>query len=90
MMSLFDSVPFAHGPAMKNRFMLAPLTNQQSHDDGTLSDEEFRWLTMRAQGGFGLTMTCAAHVQKVGQGFPGQLGCFGREHVPGLSRLGHP
>lgn len=72
---------------MANRFMLAPLTNQQSHSDGTLSDEEFRWLTMRAEGGFGLTMTCAAHVQKVGQGFPGQLGCFSREHVPGLTRL---
>ena len=37
--------------------------------DGRLSDEEFRWLTMRAQGGFGLTMTCASHVQAQGQGF---------------------
>ncbi|NDG66268.1 MAG: NADH:flavin oxidoreductase, partial [Actinobacteria bacterium] len=72
---------------MPNRFMLAPLTNQQSHDDGTLSEDEKNWLTMRAQGGFGLTMTCAAHVQKVGQGFPGQLGCFGKEHVPELRVL---
>ena len=60
---LFEPMSMAHGPAMKNRFMLAPLTNQQSHPDGRLSDEEFRWLTMRATGGFGLTMTCAAHVQ---------------------------
>ena len=72
---------------MKNRFMLAPLTNSQSHADGILSDEEFKWLTMRARGGFGLTMTCAAHVQAVGQGFPGQLGIFADIHVPGLSRL---
>ncbi len=43
----------ARGAAMKNRFMLAPLTNTQSHPDGRLSDEEFRWLTMRAEGGFG-------------------------------------
>ena len=35
---------------MKNRFMLAPLTNLQSHADGTLSDDEFRWLTLRAAG----------------------------------------
>ena len=34
---------------MKNRFMLAPLTNLQSHADGTLSDDEFRWLTYRAE-----------------------------------------
>ena len=72
---------------MKNRLMLAPLTNTQSHADGTLSDEEFRWLTMRAEGGFGLTMTCAAHVQKIGQGFPGQLGVFSDAHLPGLTRL---
>lgn len=72
---------------MPNRFMLAPLTNSQSHADGTLSDDECHWLTMRAQGGFGLTMTCAAHVQATGQGFPGQLGIFSDAHLPGLTRL---
>ena len=72
---------------MKNRFMLAPLTNTQSHDDGKLSDEEYHWLVKRAQGGFGLTMTCAAHVQEQGRGFPGQLGIFADAHVEGLKRL---
>ncbi len=72
---------------MKNRFMLAPLTNLQSHEDGVLSDEEFKWLTKRAEGGFGLTMTCAAHVQAAGQGFPGQLGVFADKHIEGLTRL---
>ena len=87
MSKLFDPLSFTRGPAMKNRFMLAPLTNMQSNDDGTLSDEEYRWLTMRAEGGFGLTMTCAAHVQAVGQGFGGQLGVFSDNHIEGLSRL---
>ena len=82
-----EPLSLAHGPAWKNRFMLAPLTNQQSHADGTLSDDEYRWLTMRAEGGFGLTMTCAAHVQAQGQGFAGQLGVFGDEHLEGLTRL---
>jgi 2,4-dienoyl-CoA reductase-like NADH-dependent reductase (Old Yellow Enzyme family) len=82
-----EPVSFRHGPDMPNRLMLAPLTNCQSHPDGTLSDEEHHWLAMRAEGGFGLTMTCAAHVQAGGQGFPGQLGVFGDEHVPGLTRL---
>jgi 2,4-dienoyl-CoA reductase-like NADH-dependent reductase (Old Yellow Enzyme family) len=72
---------------MKNRFMLAPMTNTQSHEDGTLSDEELRWLTMRAEGGFGLVMTCAAHVQENGKGFPGQLGIFGDQHIPGHRKL---
>jgi 2,4-dienoyl-CoA reductase-like NADH-dependent reductase (Old Yellow Enzyme family) len=84
---LLEPMTLAHGPAMKNRLALAPLTNLQSHADGTLSDEEFRWLTYRAEGGFGLTMTCAAHVQRIGQGFPGQLGVFGDQHLEGLTRL---
>jgi len=84
---LFEPLSLAHGPQLKNRLVLAPLTNLQSHPDGTLSEDEFKWLTFRAKGGFALTMTCAAHVQRVGQGFPGQLGVFGEEHLAGLSRL---
>lgn len=87
MTDLFSPLTFAHGPAMKNRFMLAPLTNLQSGPDGIMSQDEFHWLTLRAKGGFGLTMTCAAHVQAVGQGFPGQLGVFGDQHLEGLTRL---
>jgi 2,4-dienoyl-CoA reductase-like NADH-dependent reductase (Old Yellow Enzyme family) len=67
--------------------MLSPLTNCQSHDDGRLSSDEFNWLAMRAKGGFGITMTCASHVQAQGRGFPGQLGIFSDLHVGGLSRL---
>jgi len=87
MSTLFEPLPLACGRALKNRFVLAPLTNTQSHEDGTLSDDEYHWLTMRAQGGFGLTMTCASHVQAIGQGFPGQLGNFSDDHLPGLARL---
>jgi 2,4-dienoyl-CoA reductase-like NADH-dependent reductase (Old Yellow Enzyme family) len=67
--------------------MLAPLTNTQSGADGVLSVDEFRWLTMRAQGGFGLVMTCATSVQAEGLGFPGQLGAHDDRHVAGLTRL---
>ncbi len=87
MSDLFEPLSLNRGPAMKNRFMLAPLTNLQSHADGRLSDDEFNWLTRRAEGGFGLTMTCAAHVQQGGQGFPGQLGAWDDSHLEGLTRL---
>ncbi|KGE02614.1 NADH:flavin oxidoreductase [Pseudohaliea rubra] len=87
MSDLFEPLAFASGARMKNRFMLAPLTNLQSYADGTLSDDEYRWLTLRAHGGFGATMTCASHVQAAGLGFPGQLGCFSDDHLPGLTRL---
>lgn len=78
---------FQNGISMPNRFMLAPLTNTQSNDDGKLSNDEYRWLTMRAEGGFSLTMTCASHVQFVGKGFPGQLGIFNNTHIEGHTRL---
>lgn len=87
MRTLFDPVAFTCGQTMKNRFMLAPMTNTQSHEDGTLSDEEFHWLTKRAKGGFGLTMTCASHVQANGKGFPGQLGIFDDSHIEGHTVL---
>ena len=85
--TLLQPMTLTRGPAWKNRFMLAPLTNQQSHADGRLSEEEARWLTMRATGGFALTMTAAAHVAKGGQGFEGQLGVFSDDHLEGLTRL---
>jgi 2,4-dienoyl-CoA reductase-like NADH-dependent reductase (Old Yellow Enzyme family) len=84
---LLQPLSFARGRPMANRFMLAPLTNWQSHEDGTLSGDELHWLTMRAKGGFGLVMTCAANVQWPGKGFPGQLGIWSDKHLPGLSRL---
>ena len=34
-----------------------------------------------------MTMTCASYVDRRGEGFPGQLGSFRDEHLPGLTRL---
>ncbi len=84
---LETALQFACGQSMKNRFMLAPLTNTQSHEDGTLSEDEYNWLTMRAKGQFGLVMTCASHVSALGKGFPGQLGIFSDKHIEGHQRL---
>ncbi|WP_225035497.1 NADH:flavin oxidoreductase [Winogradskyella sp. SM1960] len=80
-------ITFKCGATLKNRFMLAPLTNEQSHDDGQLSDDEFHWLTMRAKGQFGLVMTCASHVQEIGKGFSGQLGIFSDDLIEGHTKL---
>ena len=67
--------------------MLAPLTNRQSHENGELSDDELNWLKMRAEGEFGLVMTCASHVQEIGKGFPGQLGVFSDDLNDGHIKL---
>jgi 2,4-dienoyl-CoA reductase-like NADH-dependent reductase (Old Yellow Enzyme family) len=87
MPSLFSPYTFRTGAIAPNRIALAPMTNQQSHLDGTLGDDELHWLFSRADGGFGIVETCAAHVAKDGQSWPGELGVFDDAHVPGLARL---
>ncbi|MGB9011808.1 MAG: NADH:flavin oxidoreductase, partial [Aeromicrobium sp.] len=87
MTTLADPLTFDHGPDWCNRVALAPLTNTQSHADGTLSDEEYLWLEARGRGGFGLVMTCATYVVPAGQAWAGQLGIASDAHLPGLTRL---
>ena len=87
MTSLTDPLPLRRGPTLPNRLALAPMTNTQSHPDGTLSDTEIEWLASRARGGFGHTMTAAAYVNPAGQAWPGQLGVSDDRHLPGLERL---
>lgn len=82
-----DNLRFKCGKKSNNRFMLAPMTNSQSHENGMLSEAEYHWLIKRAAGGFGITMTCAAHVQEVGKGFPGQLGIFSDVQIEGHQKL---
>ncbi|MFO0631860.1 MAG: NADH:flavin oxidoreductase [Nannocystaceae bacterium] len=84
---LFSPLRLRSGAQTANRIALAPMTNEQSHDDGTLGDDELAWLCSRAAGGFGTIITCAAHVARDGQGWPGELGVFDDAHVPGLTRL---
>lgn len=81
------SIQFSCGAIMKNKFMLAPLTNSQSHENGMLSNDELNWLTLRAKGQFGMVTTCASHVQENGKGFPGQLGIFSDKHITGHTKL---
>ncbi|MBK6774071.1 MAG: hypothetical protein IPG78_18400 [Ignavibacteria bacterium] len=63
------------------------MTNTQSNDDGTLGEDEFRFLTRRAKEGFGMIFTCASHVTADGQGWRGELAIFDDKHIEGLTRL---
>ena len=94
---LADPIEFLRGPSWRGRVALAPLTNMQSHDDGSLGDDEVAFLARRTQGGlaqggfalggFALVVTCAAHVTTNGQAFRGQSGAWSDPRVPGLTRL---
>lgn len=87
MTSPSDPLDFPHGPSWRNRLALAPMTNKQSHPDGTLSDDEIQWLLARARHGFGMVMTAAAYVDPAGKAWQGQLGVSDEAHLPGLTRL---
>jgi 2,4-dienoyl-CoA reductase-like NADH-dependent reductase (Old Yellow Enzyme family) len=84
---LRDPLVFRNGARARNRTWLAPMTNQQSQEDGSLGDDELRWLEMRARGGFAVVETCAAHVSPEGRAWPGELGVFDDCLLPGLRRL---
>jgi len=87
-MSILSPYTFQHsGLTTLNRIALAPMTNQQSNEDGTLGEDEYQWLLRRAEGGFGVIITCAAHIAKDGQGWTGELGIFDDIHLPGLRKL---
>lgn len=85
---MFAPYTFARsGRTVHNRLVVAAMTNMQSHPDGQLHPRELAWLRQRAEGGFGIVTTCAAHVRTDGQGWPGELGVFGDHLLPGLTDL---
>ncbi|HWV30725.1 MAG TPA: NADH:flavin oxidoreductase [Dyadobacter sp.] len=84
---LFQPLTLLHGPPMRNRFMLAPLTNQQSGYDGTASEYDHQWMEQLAQGGYALIQTCATTVEAGGIAFARQLGIHSDAHLPGLTRI---
>jgi 2,4-dienoyl-CoA reductase-like NADH-dependent reductase (Old Yellow Enzyme family) len=75
------------GTVLRNRTVLAAMTNKQSAEDGTLSEAELRWLLRRAEGGFGIVTTAATHVVPEGKSWSGELGVWGDHHLSGLSLL---
>ena len=87
-MKATDSIVFPRvGLKSFNRTLLAAMTNKQSNLDGTLSDEEIKWLVRRAKGGFGITTTAAANVTKTGRGWDGEMGVWSDHHLPGLTDM---
>ncbi|MBN8609027.1 MAG: NADH:flavin oxidoreductase [Deltaproteobacteria bacterium] len=86
-MTLLSPLTLRPGVVSRNRVWLAPLTNMQSHPDGTCSEIEETFLGMRSDGGFGLVESCAAHVSQDGKAWPGELGVHDDAMIPGLTKL---
>ncbi|WP_217604448.1 NADH:flavin oxidoreductase [Chitinophaga sp. GbtcB8] len=84
---LFKPLTLLHGPEMRNRFMMAPLTSQQSEHDGIASQFDQLWIQQLAQSGYALIQTSAATVEAGGIAFERQLGIHSDDHLPGLARM---
>ena len=71
---------------MANRFAIAPLTTDSSHEDGTATEDELEFVRRRAAGGFGAVISSAAYVAQDGRSWQG-IGAAHDGHLSSLRRL---
>src|SRR3954464_3469613 len=85
-MIVWSPFRFNSGQRMANRFVIAPLTTDASHDDGTATEHELEFVRRRAAGGFGATISSAAYVEQDGRSWQG-IGAAHEGHLASLHRL---
>lgn len=83
---LFDDFHLPSGVQLKNRIVMAPMTNYSSNPDGTVSDAEVNYYARRS-GGVGMVITACTYVTPNGKGFPGEFAADRDEMIPSLRRL---
>ncbi|MGO4538514.1 NADH-dependent flavin oxidoreductase [Paenibacillus sp. 2TAB19] len=83
---LFESFTFKSGVQIKNKIVMAPMTNFSSLEDGTVSEDELHYYERRA-GGVGMVVTACIYVSPNGKGFPGQFAGDRDEMIPSMSRV---
>lgn len=83
---LFESLKLKNGIQLKNRLVMAPMTNFSSHPDGTVSDVEVDYYVRRSKG-VGMVITACTYVTANGKGFAGEFSADNDEMIPSLRRL---
>lgn len=85
-MPVWSSFRFKCGLEIANRFVVAPLTTNSSHEDGTATESELAFVRRRAASGFGATISSAAYVDEDGRSWRG-IGATHDGHLPRLRDL---
>jgi 2,4-dienoyl-CoA reductase-like NADH-dependent reductase (Old Yellow Enzyme family) len=85
-MVVWSSLKFNCGRETTNRFVIAPLTTDASHEDGTATEHELEFIRRRAASGFGITISSATYVAQDGRSWQG-IGAAHDGHLPSLHRL---
>ena len=83
MTTLFTSYTLNNGVEIKNRLVVAPMTHLGSNVDGTLGEQERRFISNRAEN-FGMFITAATLVSDGGKAFYGQPAAIDHSHLNGL------
>ncbi|WP_054023990.1 NADH-dependent flavin oxidoreductase [Bacillus sp. FJAT-28004] len=83
---MFEKMNFKNGIQLKNRIVMAPMTNFSSNEDGTVSDSELAYYSRRS-GGVGLVVTACVYVSPSGKGFHGEFASDSDDMIPSLQRL---
>ncbi|TDL31332.1 NADH-dependent flavin oxidoreductase [Jeotgalibacillus sp. S-D1] len=86
MTTFLEPYTFKNGATLKNRIMMAPMTNFASKDNGEVSPEELMYYKERS-GGAGAVITACANVTEDGKGFHGEIGVERDELIDGLATL---
>jgi 2,4-dienoyl-CoA reductase-like NADH-dependent reductase (Old Yellow Enzyme family) len=85
-MVVWSPLRFNCGREMANRFAMAPLTTDSSHEDGTVTEYELEFVRRRAASGFGAVISSAAYVEQDGRSWQG-IGAARDGHLSSLHRL---
>src|ERR1700742_4295769 len=82
-MDVWSPYRFNSGRQVASRFVIAPLTTDASHDDGTATEHELKFVRRRAANGFGAAISSATYVEQDGRSWLG----IGATHDGHLSSL---
>jgi 2,4-dienoyl-CoA reductase-like NADH-dependent reductase (Old Yellow Enzyme family) len=77
---------FNCGREIANRFVIAPMTTDASHEDGTAAEDEIEFVRRRSASGFGATISSATYVKQDGRSWQG-IGAAHDGHLSSLRQL---
>jgi 2,4-dienoyl-CoA reductase-like NADH-dependent reductase (Old Yellow Enzyme family) len=83
---LLEAYHFKNGITLKNRLVMAPMTNFSSNPDGTVSDAEVKYYARRSHG-VSMVITACTYVTPNGKGFHGEFAGDSDEMIPSLTKL---
>nr|WP_304220523.1 NADH-dependent flavin oxidoreductase [Fredinandcohnia onubensis] len=83
---MLSTFTLPNGVKLKNRLIMAPMTNFSSNPDGTVSDAEVSYYARRSSG-VSMVITACTYVTPNGKGFHGEFAGDTDEMIPSLSQL---